>query len=326
MCVFCKHAEDARRDTASTDSLVLAAGTHAYIVLNRYPYNNGHLMVVPYRHTSTLTELSAAELHEMIAFTQRSEQASPRGVSARGDQRRHQSRKGCRRRHRRAPAHSPGAAVARRHQLHDGGGGDARAAGGFAVHGAPVAAGLGRALTGSPVSSLRLAAGPAGFAAWSRHPPDSPARARLPRATAGTAPSCSVQRAPRGRCCVPNRTTRSDRQGSADTPTAPSRPGRCRSGFRGSDHLGWMERRASTSRCARGLACPAAGMARRSTPRDRRRGRPPNRRLAGQPTVPRSFVFTNVSTLAHGKLSNTPTTWSSFSSSALTPLLRLANS
>ena len=75
MCVFCKHAEDARRDPGSTDSLILAAGAHAYIVLNRYPYNNGHLMVVPYRHTSTLTELAVDELQELIRFAQRSEQA-----------------------------------------------------------------------------------------------------------------------------------------------------------------------------------------------------------------------------------------------------------
>ena len=74
-CVFCAHAEDARRDPGNPASLVIATGTHGYIVLNRYPYNNGHLMVVPYRHTSTLTELSAAELHELIEFTQQSERA-----------------------------------------------------------------------------------------------------------------------------------------------------------------------------------------------------------------------------------------------------------
>ena len=73
-CVFCAHAEDAR-SRLNPDSLVLAAGSHAYIVLNRYPYNNGHLMVVPYRHTSTLTELERDELTELMLFTQRSEQA-----------------------------------------------------------------------------------------------------------------------------------------------------------------------------------------------------------------------------------------------------------
>jgi ATP adenylyltransferase len=74
-CVFCRHAEEARNNPDNPDSLVLTTGTHAYVVLNRYPYNNGHLMVVPSRHTSTLTKLSVDELHELMLLTQRSEQA-----------------------------------------------------------------------------------------------------------------------------------------------------------------------------------------------------------------------------------------------------------
>jgi ATP adenylyltransferase len=57
VCVFCQHADDARANPAPPDSLVLLTGTHVYIVLNRYPYNNGHLMVVPFRHVNTLTAL-----------------------------------------------------------------------------------------------------------------------------------------------------------------------------------------------------------------------------------------------------------------------------
>ena len=75
VCVFCRHAEESRTNPRDPDSLVLATSAHAFIVLNRYPYNNGHLMVVPYRHTSTLTELAGDELHELIAFTQRAERA-----------------------------------------------------------------------------------------------------------------------------------------------------------------------------------------------------------------------------------------------------------
>ena len=75
MCVFCRHAAEARTLPANPESLVLAMGEHVYVVLNRYPYNNGHLMVVPYRHTSTLTELSVDELHELMRFTRRAEQA-----------------------------------------------------------------------------------------------------------------------------------------------------------------------------------------------------------------------------------------------------------
>jgi ATP adenylyltransferase len=73
-CVFCRHAEETRANPDNADSLVLATGAHAYVVLNRYPYNNGHLMVVPYQHTSTLTDLGPDELSELMLFTQRSEQ------------------------------------------------------------------------------------------------------------------------------------------------------------------------------------------------------------------------------------------------------------
>jgi ATP adenylyltransferase len=48
-------------------------GQTCYVVLNLYPYNNGHLMVVPYRHTGTLASLSADELSEVMVLTQRAE-------------------------------------------------------------------------------------------------------------------------------------------------------------------------------------------------------------------------------------------------------------
>jgi ATP adenylyltransferase len=80
-CVFC----DAPRTPAS-ESLVLFSGTAAYVVLNLYPYNNGHLMVVPYRHVATLSTLATDELHEMAMLTQRCELAlteayQPHGIN-----------------------------------------------------------------------------------------------------------------------------------------------------------------------------------------------------------------------------------------------------
>ena len=57
------------------DSLILFEGKTAYVILNLYPYNNGHLMVVPFRHAPSLTSLSAVELHEMADLTQLSETA-----------------------------------------------------------------------------------------------------------------------------------------------------------------------------------------------------------------------------------------------------------
>jgi ATP adenylyltransferase len=51
------------------EALILCRGRHAYVVLNRYPYNNGHLMVVPFRHLADYAELTARESLEMCRLT-----------------------------------------------------------------------------------------------------------------------------------------------------------------------------------------------------------------------------------------------------------------
>ena len=53
------------------DGLVVARGEHVYAVLNLYPYNPGHLMVVPYRQVAELENLTAEESAELMAFTQK---------------------------------------------------------------------------------------------------------------------------------------------------------------------------------------------------------------------------------------------------------------
>src|SRR5277367_2248803 len=53
------------------DGLVVARGEQVYVVLNLYPYNPGHLMVVPYRRGSGLGDLNDAESAELMAFTQK---------------------------------------------------------------------------------------------------------------------------------------------------------------------------------------------------------------------------------------------------------------
>ena len=65
-CPFC----DAPK-RSDEDALIVARGELVYGVLNLYPYNSGHLMVVPYRHVSGYIELDAAETAEFAAFTQR---------------------------------------------------------------------------------------------------------------------------------------------------------------------------------------------------------------------------------------------------------------
>ncbi len=56
-------------------SLVVFRGVTCYIILNKYPYNNGHLMVVPNRHVASLGEATGAELCELIELARRAEVA-----------------------------------------------------------------------------------------------------------------------------------------------------------------------------------------------------------------------------------------------------------
>jgi ATP adenylyltransferase len=69
-CVFC-HAPN----PSNTDPLVIHRGHLAYVILNLYPYNNGHLMVVPNRHFGRLADATSDELIELIGLTQRAEMA-----------------------------------------------------------------------------------------------------------------------------------------------------------------------------------------------------------------------------------------------------------
>jgi ATP adenylyltransferase len=66
-CIFC-HAIAGDDDR---ENLVLWRGEHAFLILNRYPYNNGHLMVVPYDHLPTFEALDAATLTELMLLTNR---------------------------------------------------------------------------------------------------------------------------------------------------------------------------------------------------------------------------------------------------------------
>jgi ATP adenylyltransferase len=56
---------------ADEDGLVVARGELVYAVLNLYPYNPGHLMVVPYRQLSELEDLTDTESAELMAFMQK---------------------------------------------------------------------------------------------------------------------------------------------------------------------------------------------------------------------------------------------------------------
>lgn len=65
-CVFCiptHTGEDEER-------YILYRGKHAFVIMNRYPYNNAHLMVTPYKHANCLTALAPEEAHECMDLLQ----------------------------------------------------------------------------------------------------------------------------------------------------------------------------------------------------------------------------------------------------------------
>jgi ATP adenylyltransferase len=80
-CIFC----DAQA-RISDDPLVVHRGRLCFVILNKYPYNNGHLMIVPRRHVARLVDLDTDELVEFAMLTQRSERVltdvySPHGFN-----------------------------------------------------------------------------------------------------------------------------------------------------------------------------------------------------------------------------------------------------
>lgn len=66
-CVFC----NAQAKADSAENLIAFRGKNAYVILNRYPYTSGHLMVIPFAHKSNLEELDSDTRTEMIELTSR---------------------------------------------------------------------------------------------------------------------------------------------------------------------------------------------------------------------------------------------------------------
>ena len=81
VCVFC----NALQDEAAAELLV-AHGTTCFVILNLYPYNSGHLLIVPKRHVGTLADLSSDELGEVGYWSRLAEMAlteayQPQGIN-----------------------------------------------------------------------------------------------------------------------------------------------------------------------------------------------------------------------------------------------------
>ena len=79
-CIFCeKPAEDKDRE-----NLILFRGKHNFIIMNRYPYNNGHLMIVPYKHTCNLSVLNSETKTEWVDLIELSQKVLAESMSPHG--------------------------------------------------------------------------------------------------------------------------------------------------------------------------------------------------------------------------------------------------
>ena len=79
-CLLC----DLPRENKDRESLILHRGPRTYVVMNRYPYNNGHLMIVPYRHCADLGQVSTEDSLELMHESQRATRILRRLFGAEG--------------------------------------------------------------------------------------------------------------------------------------------------------------------------------------------------------------------------------------------------
>ena len=81
-CLLCtKQQQPAEKDR---ENYILYRGWRCYIMLNLFPYTNGHLMIAPYRHVASLEQLDDGSLHEFMDLTRASVVALTRALSPGG--------------------------------------------------------------------------------------------------------------------------------------------------------------------------------------------------------------------------------------------------
>ncbi|MGB7063188.1 MAG: HIT domain-containing protein [Candidatus Zixiibacteriota bacterium] len=79
-CFLCRTS----REKQDRKNLILFRGEKCFVILNRYPYNNGHLMIAPFRHVGRLEELRDEELTEIWKTAQLCVRALKSGLKPKG--------------------------------------------------------------------------------------------------------------------------------------------------------------------------------------------------------------------------------------------------
>lgn len=79
-CIFC----DKPKQSRDRENLLVYRGGLCFVIMNKFPYNNGHLMVVPYRHEAHFENLTAEENLEMMALLQQAVKVLKKVMSPQG--------------------------------------------------------------------------------------------------------------------------------------------------------------------------------------------------------------------------------------------------
>jgi ATP adenylyltransferase len=79
-CIFCRFLKEKK----DKKNLVLFRAVHHAVILNRYPYNNGHLMIVPNRHIACLSEMNTREKEEFFDVLEKSRRALQKAMRPQG--------------------------------------------------------------------------------------------------------------------------------------------------------------------------------------------------------------------------------------------------
>ena len=69
-CIFCEAVESDKDE----ENLVVYRAEHSFVILNRYPYTSGHLMIAPYAHVARLNEIGQETVDEIAMLTRRCEE------------------------------------------------------------------------------------------------------------------------------------------------------------------------------------------------------------------------------------------------------------
>ncbi len=79
-CFFCKYS----KENNDNKRLILYRGDETFVIMNYYPYNNGHLMIVPYKHTNELSDLTGTAKLEMMNLMEQSMKIIKKTMNADG--------------------------------------------------------------------------------------------------------------------------------------------------------------------------------------------------------------------------------------------------